>query len=110
MNVLTMREDSCLVDLMSKIIMEVGVDKSKTWLSPMSDFSLPDKLGELLSSTCLLGALQALAEMRKFKSLKAYGLLVLRCALILAVQLEVSIQSVNILWANSDQTRFEVEL
>ena len=79
-NVLTMREDlySCIVDLKSKIVvMEVGVDKPKSRLCPTSGLTLPNKLGELLSSTYLLGALKALVEIRKFKSFKAYGLLVI---------------------------------
>ena len=57
---------------------EVGNARSKSILCTKSDLRLPDKLGELLSSMYLLGALNGLAEGLGFRSLKTYGLLLIR--------------------------------
>lgn len=115
-NIVTLAEDvgSCLVHLTSALVLvEVGVDRPRSQLCERSGLLLPNKLGELISSTYLLGALKAFTEMRPFSSFKAYGLLILRGVLSVGVELQVSVDSiptVNVLWINSDMDRLESEI
>ena len=54
---------SSVIDLISALCAtEVGIIESKPILCIKSNVRLPDKLGELLSSMYLLGALKALTE------------------------------------------------
>lgn len=104
---------SCMVDLVSNLcVLEVGICKSKPILCIRSNIRLPDKLGELIASMYLLGALKALTARRGFKSFKTYGLLLIRSELSVGVELTVHSQAtaVNILWLNSDMDRLEQDI
>ena len=78
-----------------------------------SGLHLPDKLGELISSTYLLGAIKVLSDMAISTNFKVYGLLIIRNLLTIAIELQVSVDKIpviNILWINSDTGRLESDL
>ena len=87
-----------------------------------SAFRLPDKLGEILSSTYLLGVLKAIVDIQTFHTfgrlkshgqLKSYGLLIIRNCGSIAVEVVLGkekLPTVNILWISSDFIKLGQEL
>ena len=91
-------------------LLEVGTGKM---MCGRSKLILPTKLGELLSSMYLLGALNALKEHTPFGKFRTFGLLIIRNNFTIGVELEVStinIPTVHILWINFDFNRLQDEL
>ena len=68
---------SCIVSVFSAVTVIEGVGPVPKAKCKHSLLNLPKKLGELVSSMYLLGALKALTECRKIGSFRSYGLFVM---------------------------------
>lgn len=68
-----------------------SMNKQKTQVCERFGLHLPDKLGELIFSTHLLGATKVLSDVAISTNFKVHGLLIIRGVLTIAIELWVSI-------------------